>query len=319
MPFGGERVKARVLDVAPNLSEYSPSKVVSMGNVTSVTTFHKKPPAPPARKLNKDQYIDTRTGEIKEYDHIENRSECKDSIRHTLAWIRALINTNVTLPQNCRWVTLTYKENMMDAKQLYEDYVKFWKRFCRWCSKGGYGKPEYISVIEPQGRGAWHIHAFFIWDSIAPYISNNDVMAVLWGHGFTSTKQVSNCDNIGAYFSAYLADMPLEDAERLPADERAKAMTAGEVLVKEFQDEQKTIIEKKFIKGGRLYLYPPGMNIIRRSKGIKNPEVEWMTQKRAKEKVSRAKLTFSRAYEIIGDEGLALNTITKEYYNDKRA
>ena len=290
-----------------------------MGNVTLVTTFHKEPVAPPVKKLTKDLYLDVRTGEVKEYKHIENRSESKDSIRHTLAWIRALINTNVTVPRNCRWVTLTYKENMTDTKRLYEDYKRFWQKFCRWCKNNGHKKPEYISVIEPQGRGAWHIHAFFIWEDTAPFISNNDVMAPLWGQGFTSTKQVDNCDNIGAYFSAYLADMPLEDAEKLPEDERTKAMYAGEVLVKEFQNGQEQAKEKKFIKGGRLYLYPAGMNIIRRSKGIKDPVTEWTTSKKAKEKVSRAKLTFSRAYEIVGDDGLALNTINKEYYNSKRA
>lgn len=46
----------------------------------------------------------------------------------------------------------------------------------------------------------------------APYIDNS-VIAEKWRHGFTKTKAVHGVDNIGAYFSAYLADMPLETAQ----------------------------------------------------------------------------------------------------------
>ena len=305
----------RQLEESPKMDEYAVTKVTTMGHVVEVQTRQKNSSGTPCKKLDKDHYLDTRTGEVLEYQHIENRSESTRSIRNTLARIRALVNTNVTKPDNVRWCTFTYAENMTDTRKLYEDYFKFWKRFCYWCKKNGIEKPEYITVQEPQGRGAWHIHAFFIWDSKAPYIDNNTVMAKLWGHGFTSTKALHDCDNIGAYFSAYLGDMPLEDVAKLPADEQKKACTATSVLEKEFTDEQGRPKKKKFVKGGRLYLYRPGMNIIRTTKGIKPPEVEIMTLAEAKEKVSSAKLTYSCAYEIVGDDGEVLNRISKSYYN----
>lgn len=305
----------RQLEESPKMDEYAVTKVTTMGHVVEVQTRQKNSSGTPCKKLDKDHYLDTRTGEVLEYQHIENRSESTRSIRNTLARIRALVNTNVTKPDNVRWCTFTYAENMTDTRKLYEDYFKFWKRFCYWCKKNGIEKPEYITVQEPQGRGAWHIHAFFIWDSKAPYIDNNTVMAKLWGHGFTSTKALHDCDNIGAYFSAYLGDMPLEDVAKLPADEQKKACSATSVLEKEFTDEQGRTKKKKFVKGGRLYLYPPGMNIVRTTKGIKQPEVELMTLAEAKEKVSSAKLTYSCAYEIVGDDGEVLNRISKSYYN----
>lgn len=306
------------LDTLPIMDAYAVTKVTTMGHITEVTTRQKCSTGTPCIKIDKDHYVDTRTGEVLEYQHIENRSESTRSIRNTLARIRAIVNTNVTNPNNVLWVTLTYRENMTDTKRLYSDYEKYWKRLCYWCKKNGHDKPEYITVQEPQGRGAWHVHMFLIWDHKAPYIDNNSVMQELWGQGFTKTKALHDCDNIGAYFSAYLGDMPLEDVERLPEEEKEKALSGSTILDKEFQDEQDRTKTKKFVKGGRLYLYPPGMNIIRTSRGIKQPEVEIMTLADAKEKVSSAKLTYSCAYEIYGDDGQVVNRISKSYYNSKR-
>lgn len=272
----------------------------------------------PCKKIDKDHYVDTRTGELFEYEHIENRAESTESIRHTLAYIRALINTNVTEPDNVRWVTLTYGENMTDSKRLYEDYFKFWKRFCYWCKKQGYEKPEYITVQEPQGRGAWHVHAFFIWSQKAPFIPN-DTMRQLWQQGFTKTKAMQDCDNVGAYFSAYLGDMPLDEVQALSPEEMKKSL-AGSVTIeeKQFIDDEGLTKDKKFVKGGRLYLYPPGMNIVRKTKGIRLPEVEYMSRSEAEKKVCSAKQTFSQTYEVLDDVGAVVNIISKAYYNSKR-
>ena len=311
-------VSVKTLDKPPKMDEHAITKVTTMGHITEVTTRQKGSNGTPCIKIDKDHYVDTRTGEVLEYQHIENRSESTRSIRNTLAKIRAVVNTNVTNPDNVLWVTLTYRENMTDTERLYSDFKRYMMRLRRWCQKNGYEVPEYITVQEPQGRGAWHVHEFLIWDTKAPYIDNNDVMQRLWGQGFTKTKALHGCDNIGAYFSAYLGDMPLEDVERLPEEEKEKALSNSTILDKSFVDEQERTKTKKFVKGGRLYLYPPGMNIIRTSRGIKQPEVEIMTLAEAKEKVSSAKLTYSTAYEIVGDDGDVVNRIIKSYYNSKR-
>ena len=311
-------VTIKPLESPPKMDEYAVTKVTTMGHITEVTTRQTSSSGSPCIKIDKDHYVDTRTGEVLEYQHIENRAESTRSIRNTLARIRAIVNTNVTNPDNVLWVTLTYRENMTDTERLYSDFKRYMMRLRRWCSKHGHEAPEYITVQEPQGRGAWHVHEFLIWKTKAPYIDNNSVMQELWGQGFTKTKALHDCDNVGAYFSAYLGDMPLEDVERLPEAEKEKALSGSTILDKEFQDEQDRTKTKKFVKGGRLYLYPPGMNIIRTSRGIKQPEVEIMTLAEAKEKVSSAKLTYSSAYEIIGDDGDVVNRIIKSYYNSKR-
>lgn len=299
----------------PKYDERCPCKVTTMGHITEVLTFQKPTVAPPIQKLTKDLYCYLPTGEVLEYEHDStSRADNIKNVRRTMANIRALVNTNVTTPENCLWCTFTYAENMTDTKRLYEDWRRFWQRFAYWCKQQGYKKPEYITVQEPQGRGAWHVHCFFIWDTKAPFIPNNEVMEVLWGHGFTKTKGLQDIDNIGAYFSAYLADMPLEEYDQLP-----KAMQAQlEVVEKSFENAENLTKTKKFVKGGRLPMYPVGMNIVRKTKGIKSPNVERMTLKEAQKKVSPEQLTFSRSFEIVGENGEVVNTLTKSFYNSRR-
>ena len=297
-------------------SKYASSKVTTMGNVVEVVTFARRVDGGcPCKRVDKDHYLDMRTGELLKYSHIQNRADETRSIRNTLARIRALINANVVEPDNCRWLTLTYAENMTDTKRLYEDYRRFWQRFCYWCKRNGYVKPEYITVQEPQGRGAWHVHAFLIWQTRAPFIPNDRISA-LWGNGFTKIMALRDCDNVGAYFSAYLGDMPLDEVERLPEGQREAV--SGTIEEKNFTDERGTIKAKKFVKGGRLCMYPPGMNIVRTTKGIKRPSVEYMTCENAEKKVCSAKQTFSCTYEILDDTGTVRNTLSKTYYNSKR-
>lgn len=290
----------RVDDKTISISRNSLIKVMKMGNITEITSLQKRPIGPVTTKISKDEYVDNRTGEVKQYKHIDNRAGSTRSIQHTMALIRGIVNTNVLDAHCCRWITLTYRENMQDTKRLYKDYEKFWKRFVYWCKRNNYGKPEYITVIEPQARGAWHIHCIYIWDTEAPYVPNNDVLEKLWTYGYTSCKQPTDCDNLGAYFTAYLADMPLDDVE-----------TSNQSQLKSNEKS------KKYIKGGRLHLYPPGMNIIRRSRGIKSPVSYYISESEdlEKEKVSAGTLTYSCTYEIVDDDGKLVNTVHKEYYN----
>src|SRR5690625_653782 len=86
-------------------------------------------------------------------------------------------------------------------------------------------------------------------------------MADLWGHGFVTIKSMKDVDNIGAYFSAYLADLE-HTSENIH-----EALSEGLKVVEREIDGQK----KKFIKGGRLHLYPAGMKLYRKSKGVEYP------------------------------------------------
>lgn len=282
------------------ISELANVKVTTSGHIVEVMYMEKKSKGNHIVKISSNEYLDKLTGEIKEYQKTDNRSQSRNELRRTFKRLRDIVNCNVSDPKNCRWVTLTYAENMTDSVKLYRDCEKLIKKL-----RYRYGKFEYIQVAEPQGRGAWHIHMVMIFDKKAPYIDNKD-MASIWGHGFTKTQKMDNNDNLGAYLSAYLGDVELDSVKD---DVRAMSECVGL--------EIKEVDGKKYIKGGRLHMYPTGFNIYRCSRGIKRPLVEDMIEHDIKEKVSAATLTFQKTIKVSNDDGYE-NIINYRYYNMKR-
>ena len=305
------------------LKNFKPNfiKCTESGNITEFVLLARSPLPFPIKRIDKDYYmiIGDDSGEVFEYKHAENKAGSITSVRRTLANLRAIINANCVDENKMRWVTLTYAENMTDRSRLYDDFNSFWKRFKRWCKKNNIAAPEYIAVAEPQGRGAWHMHIIWLFPDKAPYIANNEVLEPLWGHGFTKIKAVHGVDNIGAYFSAYLADIPLDEFQREQGDDSDYPVKYNEVS----DDDTGETTKKAFVKGARLRFYPSEMNIYRCSRGVKMPVVSKMSRTEyEKKKASSGKLTFSHACNVVavGDSVSAdervRNTICHEYYNN---
>lgn len=75
---------------------------------------------------------------------------------------------------------------------------------------------------------------------------------------------------------------------------------------------------KKFVKGGRLSMYPVGFNIYRISRGIKKPLKEYHPYNSIKEKEGLRQPTFSKAIQLTDSKSDFSNKIIYEYYNTKR-
>lgn len=260
-------------------------------------------------KLDKDTYVDKRTGEKKEFKHIENRYGSINSLRQTFKKIRYLINNNFEGKANELHVTLTYAENMTDPKRLYEDVKNFIKRL-KYKYKGQ-TTIDYLNVVEPQGRGAWHCHILIRFNDVSTiYIPPNE-LAELWGHGFIKIKSLKDVDNIGAYLSAYLSDLEL-NLEEMDFNTMMRVSDLElEVVTKMIEGQ-----EKKFIKGGRLHMYPPGMNLYRKSKGIVFPKREKMLYDNIKKIVGFAEPHYEKTYKVELED--FENTIHFQQYNLKR-
>lgn len=278
-----------------------------MGNVSEITYVQHRNSKQTIKKIDNDSFVVLSTGELKEVNHISSRADNKAQVSQSLKRLRDYINTNVVDVNMCKWITLTYRENMTDTERLYKDYEKFVKRF-----RYKYGKFEYIVACEPQARGAWHLHCIIIFDYIAPFIPNSEIER-LWGQGFTKTSKLDNIDNIGAYLTAYLGDMELE--EFLGSGIKYKHITYKEVSSIGDINLDKP---KKFVKGGRLYMYPPNFNLYRISRGIRKPEKQYMSYKNAKEKVGSVKPTYTSSLMIIDDRNDFSNVVVYESYNTKR-
>lgn len=278
------------------------------------------------------------TFELKKYRSTENRSQSPNEIRKTFKRIRSIINTNVTDPRRCKFITLTYAENMTDTDLLRSDLQSFMQRFKRYIkslrNKKGNNLNldfEYISIVEPQGRGAWHAHIIFIFNKQIRYIDNDDVYKIwLAGtsktkRGFTTTRRIDNVDNVGAYLTAYLADIEVPEDDLSFKQSQFVTSETEDITIKECEVPEYDKFgspqgkkKKKFIKGGRLHLYPKGFHIYRCSQGIKRPEVEYVPYKEVLQEIGcNASLTFSKTIHLSDGDNFS-NTLTYLFFNTKR-
>lgn len=298
--------------------------VVVSGDITRVRHLTFRNTDPRIRKIDDEHYEIISTGEVKEFVHWDNRSKGLNSLRKTFEKLRDTINANVTNPSACLWVTLTYRmengEPMTDPDLLYYDFQNFVKKVNQYCiaQKRNYGKPEYICVREPQRTGAWHCHVIFIFPTPnAPYIPNADIEK-MWGQGFTSTKKLKSqfgkdIDNVGAYLTAYLGDIPLEEGLITPncnvlEFEIKEAVTTDEKTGKP--------VPKKYLKGARLHFYPSNFKLYNTSRGIQKPVKYETTFFQAKKDVSGETLTYS-SHKLV-DTGTYRTVVSNWYFNSKR-
>ena len=264
-------------------------KLIKMGNIFEIIHCSNPNKNINIKMYDKDNYIDLKTGEFKECNHITNRKENLNSLRRTFKTMRGYINANFFGEANELHIILTYAENMQDPKQLYTDMDKFIKKL-----KYHFGSSiEYITAVEPQERGAWHCHCLVKFKSADNIFIKNEIISKLWGNGFTKVKSLKDVDNIGAYLSAYLTNVVEEGDE--------------------------TTQSNKIKKGQRLHYYPPKMNIFRKSKGIVKPQEFILSYDEAKKIIGSAKADYQSETVISNDNKEIVNVITHQYYNIKRS
>lgn len=280
--------------------------VKKCGNVTELR-YQQSKTGGSIQKWDKDNYIDLKTGEFKEFQHSDLRVSHLENISRSLRNLRDLINTNVTNPANCQWVTLTYRVHMTDAKRVYDDFRKFNMRYQNYLKKMNL-KAEYISAIEPQQTGSLHFHVIFIFPEKAPFVEN-DKLAKIWGQGFVKITSLKSVKNVGVYLSSYLSnlDAPNDiDIDKFKDNNKFKIVNAV--------DENGNKVKKAIIKGARLYFYPTGFHIERHSRGIKKPETYETTEAEAMKELDGAVLTYEKTIQL-SDDGKIINQINYRHYN----
>ena len=206
--------------------------------------------------LSGHRYVVLETGEIKEMNtNGTQRTDNLSSIRRTMRKLRRLITANFSGGTDQLWVTLTYADDInskriSDTQIVYRDFKTFMNKLRLRV------KPvEYISILEPQASGRWHMHVLMKTTDESELFIENSLMSDLWGRGFTFTKRLSDKDNVSAYVMSYVTNLKIGEGT-----------------------------SKKYVKGLRLYMYPKGTRIYRRSKGIVDPEVMTTTKEKLTEK-----------------------------------
>lgn len=289
------------------INDYDFITLTRMNHVSEIQYMQKRNNEPTIKRLNKKEYVLLSTGEILEFKkHADSRVAHLNSMYRTMKQIRYLINNNFVGANNEKFITFTFKNQTSDPNVVYIEFDKFMKRL-RYHFKD-ISCIEYIAIIEPHASGNFHLHVLFKFvDTEDIGFIDNKVIANIWGNGFTTTKNIQEVDNIGAYLSAYLADIPLSQ------------IPEREILLKPelLQGGYKEIEGEYIIKGARLHYYPKGIRIYRSSRGIKKPTREVMPYLMAKEKQELGTLTFSKTIKIDLPDDKS-NILSYEYYNSKR-
>lgn len=263
-------------------------KVTQQGNNYAELLYMKNEPEQGVKKISKTQYQVLKTGEIKEYEQRDGKYE--ESLAKTFKRLRALIRTNFTSGgDNQLFITLTYGENMIDTKRLMTDFDSFKKRLKRAYKKH---KFDYIAVVEPQDRGAWHMHVLLKTDQPVLYIDNKELEKI-WGHGWTEAVRLRS-DDCGSYYVAYFTDVLADEEQPHEEDERTE-----ESEKREEDKEKKENKSKRRLKGERLKLYPKGFKFYRTSRGIKEPIIEKCTYQEALDK--HGKPCYENTFEIVAE------------------
>ena len=240
------------------------------------------------RRLSRDKYLCVSTGEVKEYS-----KRCTDksqldygSLARTFKRLRGLIRHNFTCEgSNQLFVTLTYEDNMRNANRLFKDFKAFYMRLKRAYKQHDFA---YISVAEPQGRGAWHLHVMLKSLNMSVLYIDNKHMTRLWGHGATYTERLKS-DDVGSYYVSYFTDLVGENKN------------GGN--------------DKKRKKHARLKYYPAGFKLYRVSHGIERPTKENI---RYSDVVSddEFKRTYATSYGLVEVEDFKVKEVVNVIHNE---
>ena len=287
----------RKIDV-PEIDSRQSISLKYLGNKREIVISERHSTGATIMPISKDEYVLLSSGEVRQFEnHAANRAENIRNLEKTMRTLSELINANIS-PDNaecCRFITLTYRENMTDSERLYHDFRNFNKRFKRHMEQLGHSY-EYIVSVEAQGRGAFHLHCIFIFAKKAPYIENS-LLAEMWGLGFVSVKAIDeHIDDIGKYLTAYLTDIAADDADF------SAELAGGQV--KEVDAGGKS---KRIIKGARLKLIPAGMRLYRYSKGIKKPTVKTLPYGEALQRLS------SDGYSKVSEYALEIQDVERDF------
>lgn len=132
------------------------------------------------------------------------------SLKRTKENMIDLINYNYNYytlhsKEHIKFITLTFKENIIDNKIANQEFKLFIKRL-----RYIYKEFSYIAVVERQKRGAIHYHIIFF---NLPFVDVKELYN-LWGNGFIDVQSLSKIGNVGFYMTKVIDYMCKELTQR---------------------------------------------------------------------------------------------------------
>ncbi len=213
--------------------------IYSSDEYAEIVSSLNKPKNIPTKRMSKAQYVDIRTGEIKEYQRHEKSKSVDDLIdafKKKFKALRRTIRVNFMGNGNEKHITLTYKDRVSDTKLLQKDFRCFWKKF-----KYHYPNVEYVRVYELQARLSFHIHILIKSKDNEPVNISEDEVSKYWNHkGSVKITSINNVGYISNYFDATTHSKKLQTLPYYPKGLRFYACSAGIV-----RPQKQTILYKE--------------------------------------------------------------------------
>ncbi|MBD5084167.1 MAG: hypothetical protein HDT33_03640 [Clostridiales bacterium] len=148
------------------------------------------------RRVDKRHYVDTRTGELKEYQKQERPPDDLSFYSRSFNELRRIIFANFTGSSAECHVTLTVAPGLSATlSDLQEYFRKFFKKF-------HYHYPicEYLTIAEPHQNGRYHLHVLLLNTSGNSLCISNEKIQQWWRMGQTYICKVRKPEVMANYF-----------------------------------------------------------------------------------------------------------------------
>ncbi len=186
------------------------------GDIVVKGTYIKNTNLQRYKRLNKEEYMDVATGEIKKYK-TKNRTLVRAMKR-----LKELLRNNFTGGNKELFITLTFEKVMKEYENACNEAKNFFRRL-----KRIYKDIEYVYVLEQQKNLNWHIHTWLKSTSTSIkklYISNDEINKI-WGCGYTKTERVKETTLDVGKLVAYMAST--QTKENIPPHKKAYYQSEG--------------------------------------------------------------------------------------------
>lgn len=180
-------------------------KVVTSGNITEIYSYEEGI-AIGFTKMHESSRVEAgENGMTDEERRLKDQLNLKRSLSRTVQTLRRTINSNIGQwgIEKPKFMTLTFKENMLDHEIANKEFTEFVRRLSYRTFKKQSGL-KYTCVVERQARGAIHYHALFY---NLPYIKQEEIVKI-WENGKEQRgvriNAIEDIDNVGAYVVKYI-------------------------------------------------------------------------------------------------------------------
>ncbi len=177
-----------------------------LGNSSKVVYLsHQNTSGSYIKKLNKYEYTDIRTGEIKQYD-LDKPVSIKD-VKRKVRKYEEIVMYNFLGGKNELFITLTCRDKITNLQVIKDRYKEFLANI-----QTDYNGLECIALFETTANSYWHIHLFIkSTTSKELYIPHQELLEKYWVYGAVHIiKNTNTFRNLG-----HSKDSRQEKLERL--------------------------------------------------------------------------------------------------------